>query len=551
VRHPGDERWELTIDSARVRAADRLAERVRLGVHPYEALGLEVERLVGDWEAIRVLRREFPLRGDGDERRCCDGRRVLGALLRSEEAVPAGLPPDTASRVEPLDHVLDTYGDLLVADGVHALVSGRADLAGAAMEAAAGLGAPPELRAIRTPRASAGVTVSVLAALPRGEMPPMVAGPAVAADPAFAALLDAELGKPDGWSWTVEGAGTVTLDDLGLHGAELLDTPASELEALLRRTAAGAAVSSTGGSERLERARRLALLLGGGEEDPPLAGAVSGSGRLDTRLADLIARAAALEAALSALDPADALAALARWRIDPVAEDPEGGPPALVEAGVAELKQRITAAGAASPELEALRAAIRALSGHRSVPVLPLGALPQGFVSAPRLDRDWLEIVAAVRPRLAALEAHQLTANGHRWPAAVATPDGSTDPWTARDHVTVAYGPGVEAGAGGPVAIGTLERWVDSVPSREHATSVAFGFNGPKARAPQALLLAVPPDLGHRMTGEELRDAVLETRSLVRARAARPDEEWRRLATPAPLLSEPGDYAPLLRRWFE
>ena len=32
------------------------------------------------------------------------------------------------------------------------------------------------------------------------------------------------------------------------------------------------------------------------------------------------------------------------------------------------------------------------------------------------------------------------------------------------------------------------------MPSRRHATAAAFGFNAPKSRAPQAVLLAVPPD---------------------------------------------------------
>jgi hypothetical protein len=552
VRHPSDDRWQLTIDSARVRAAARLAERVRLGVHPYEALGLEVERLVGDWEAVRVLRGAFPLRGDGDGRRCCDGRRVLAALLRGEEPLPPGLPGDLADRVAPLDRVLDTYGDLLVADGIHAMVSGRSDLANAAMEAAAGLGAPPELRAIRTPRSSSGVAVAVLAALPVGPAPGPDAGPAVAADPAFAALLDDELGPPSAWTWDVAGAGAVTLADAGLHGAELLDTPAAELAALLGAGAAATVSSGPGGGgELLERARALAMLLGSSEDDAPMAGSVTGTGGLDGRLAELVSRARALAAALPAMAAGDGLAALARWRIDPIAEDPEQGPAGRVEAGVAELLARIdAAAGAPATGVAALRAAIRALTGHRGVPVVAVGPLATGLVAAPGLDGEWLEIVAAVRPRLAALEARQLTPGVQPWPGAVLASDGSGDPWAATDAVTVAYGPGLAAGAAAQVALVALDAWVDSIPSRRHATSAAFGFNGPKSRAPQALLLAVPPDLSHRTTAEELRDAVLETRSLVRARAARPDARWERVATPAPLLPDVGNrFVPLLSKW--
>ena len=151
MRYPGDDRWRLAIDSAKVRATVALAERVRLGVHPYEALGLEVEKVAGDWDTVRILRRELPA---GARSAGSPGVRRRGGAARGPggHAGRPGWRPTWPDRLAPLDEVLDTYADLLVADGVHALVTGRADLANAAMEAAAGLGAPPELRAIRTPR---------------------------------------------------------------------------------------------------------------------------------------------------------------------------------------------------------------------------------------------------------------------------------------------------------------------------------------------------------------------------------------------------------------
>ena len=156
--------WRSTPRRSAHRSA--LAERVRLGVHPYEALGLEVEKIAGDWDTVRILRKEFPLATDQQERRVCDGQKVLQAAREGALAAVAGLPASLADDLAPLDEVLDTYADLLVADGVHALVTGRADLANAAMEAAAGLGAPPELRAIRTPRQATTVRVSAWALVP-------------------------------------------------------------------------------------------------------------------------------------------------------------------------------------------------------------------------------------------------------------------------------------------------------------------------------------------------------------------------------------------------
>jgi hypothetical protein len=138
----------------------------------------------------------------------------------------------------------------------------------------------------------------------------------------------------------------------------------------------------------------------------------------------------------------------------------------------------------------------------------------------PDLDAQWLEIVAAVRPRLASLDAHQLDAALPNWPGAVAAPDASIDPWHASGPVVAAYGPGVDD-IGPNVAIAALDGWTDSVPSQRHATTAAFGFNAPKSRAPQAVLVAVPPDPSRRLDNAALLEVVLETRELAHARAPR------------------------------
>jgi hypothetical protein len=114
--------------------------------------------------------------------------------------------------------------------------------------------------------------------------------------------------------------------------------------------------------------------------------------------------------------------------------------------------------------------------------------------------------------------------------------------------VLVAYAPS-PIGAG-PVAIAALDAWTDSVPSRRHATTAAFGFNAPKARAPQAVLLAVPPDVSQRLDPTALLDVVLETRELVQARAARPqDRGGLPYATPAPLVHAAPEALGFLNGW--
>jgi hypothetical protein len=580
IRMPGDDRWNITIDSSKVRSASRIAERVRLGVHPYEALGLEVERRAGAWDTVRVLRQAFPYRDGTDERQTCDGARALRAILHGAEPLPAGLPSDLASRLRPVDDVLDTYADLLVADGVQALVSGRADLANAAMEAAAGLGAPPELRAIRTPRNATTIRVSAWALVPGAEAA-AGSGASVIADPALASLIDDEVGAPAQWTWTVTnlaGSTIVSLADRGLRGVEVLDLSTSALAATLQRTIPGPVdVVSNGGAERCESARRLADLLGGGDANPPVPS--TGTSRddasasesadplraailtdLSARLASLIAAAGDLITAIDVADPGDptvlatVFAASARWRIEP-ADDTIPAADRLQSVRTA-AAARITAAANVPATVNALRAAIRTLCGNTRLPILPrvpasllppLTPVGTDAHGRPETDRTWLEIVAAVHPRLALLEARQLNVSLPVWPAAMST-SASGDPWIHPGHldqtdspqVVVAYGPAVP-GAGNvassnTVAIAGLDAWVDSIPSSTHATSAAFGFNGPKSRAPQAIILAVPPDTSHRITSDELLDIVRETRQLVRARAARPDNTRQfRVATPSAL----------------
>jgi hypothetical protein len=326
----------------------------------------------------------------------------------------------------------------------------------------------------------------------------------------------------------------------------------------------------------------LATVLGGGEDDGPVptltGGAYEGlpdSADADLRaavIADLDARldrvrqiAALSRDAAAAMDPGDpatpaAVTAMAsRWGVDlgsVVAADPAAAAPSpaeLRDALTGALTSRIADAADAVPPgppaptdaatdaaVNVRRRAVRALAGDRTVPVLPTVArsLLPALRPAPDLDRTWLEVVAAVRPRLAPLEADQLDGARPAWPAYVAAPDGATDPWHPAGPVLAVYtAPDLQLGGADPVALAALDAWSDSVPSRRHVTFATFGFNAPKSRAPQAILLAVPPDPLQRLTNGGLVDVVLETRELSHARAARPgDRGGLPYATPEPLV---------------
>jgi hypothetical protein len=73
-------------------------------------------------------------------------------------------------------------------------------------------------------------------------------------------------------------------------------------------------------------------------------------------------------------------------------------------------------------------------------------------------------------------------------------------------------------------AVGLLDSWGETVPDVDQSTTAAFGFDAPAARAPQAILLAVPPGEDETLIPSVLVDILSETRELARARMAVPDD---------------------------
>lgn len=521
LRTSDDRRWNINLTSTRVRDAIELSEQVRLGVHPFEALGLQVEAIAGDPDLVRLLRKTFPTTPDDPDgggatvpndptRRVCDGLAVLEAARK--EALPVGVPADFAERIAPLDDVLDTYADLLLVDGVHSLMTRSPEAGSAAMDAAAGLSAPPALWGIRTPREATTVPVSCWVVLPPGQGPG--ADPVAVADPAFAALVPSDALDDPGHSDVARAA--------ALLGAA--ETPATP--------------------DRTEKdAVALAPLI--------LAMTTNLTERWRT-IADLAK--AALAAVKDEANPItrEALMKLDRqWRLSLHREQENWTHQDRVLQAAEILTERTQSiAGGAPGTAAGLQAAIRELVARPDLPILPVvdrNLLPAWLPAPDDGATGWLEVVAAVRPRVAQLEAHQLTAVDP-WPASVEAPDG--DPWSPQGPVRVAYGPGL-ASDDDTVAVAVLDSWVDSVPSSRHVTQAAFGFNAPKTRAPQAVLLAVPPDVDVPLSDDvdALVDVVVEVRELALARAARPtDRKGLPWATPSPLvqLETPVNF---LTRW--
>jgi hypothetical protein len=87
----------------------------------------------------------------------------------------------------------------------------------------------------------------------------------------------------------------------------------------------------------------------------------------------------------------------------------------------------------------------------------------------------------------------------------------------------------------GPLAGLLIDEWVEVVPSAKEITGIALQYDQPNATPPQAILLAVPPDLQEPWTVWSLQQVLLETLDLARMRAV--DSE---------ALDELGHYLPAL-----
>jgi hypothetical protein len=607
---PGTRRWDITFDSARVRLATRLAAEVRIGAHIGEVLGREVERIFAAKTAIDTLRDRYRLHDSHEGRRVCDGEKVLArapAQLASETGLV--IRPDQAQRLSELRDAVDTYGDLLVADAVFDVVSGRGHTAGAAMEAAAGLDLPPEIDVIRTPRSGRAASTVVIAVLPDLDGPaPAGASPVRLAEPAFARYVTASFPAAAQWKWTredpVTAAGgsttmvpkSVSLSDLGLEPLDLVVLDPEQVAGIVIEHTRGLPprlhprVRPDGsGPELHARLRRLASIFRG---EPALPTMLAAEGQavprtddqtvvddLWTRYLALHEEALDLRQALDAVavaiaNPTDGGAELARarrWGVVPVMP-PETSSPVnqrrdMLRFAIETLDERLKKAPSASPHpaadltAERIASAIgELLAPGGRVPVLsrvrrsqiarrraqaaapamiaePFEAMPlDGNPGAGRnrIDRSWLEIIAAVRAPESRIEAYQFEAMVGGWPALRAWSNWPGNAWrqgVPHDRAIdvpplptlfVAYGAAQTLdGAGDPsVAAVIVDAWVETIPSQEQTVTAAFGFNAPAARAPQSILVAVTPVDGVPLDVPTLLEVVIETRELAHARMA-------------------------------
>jgi hypothetical protein len=108
-----------------------------------------------------------------------------------------------------------------------------------------------------------------------------------------------------------------------------------------------------------------------------------------------------------------------------------------------------------------------------------------------------------------------------RW-VGLPIPDGGAELAAGATSILVHAG---AADAAAPQLAGlVIDEWADVVPASDATAAVAFQFDEPGARAPQAVLLAVPPELGAPWSLDAIVDAITETADLARIRMVGPEE---------------------------
>lgn len=491
------------------------------------------------------------------------------------------------SELRVLRSAVDAYGDLLMTDAVYWAINERGERAGATMDAAAGMTRPPDFEPIDSPSDCRSISTSVLIALsdpPTSPDDPRKKSPGFVADPAVAQFIEDVLGTADGksWRWTRKlesGTDVVQLSEIGFLPVDAAILPAESLLSLLNRAKGHEGVVDAElsiGSLAHSYAVQLLTMLGArpavpadlaDSEAPEKTDGPTDTETLDGVKADLSSRLFELRRAADDLaarlrhgsateqEGRTLLSEAARWGICPVSSPGEAVAETLLKAASA-LNARLEATRVSDPEMtpEGIASAISRLASPDGVmPVfsrLSLNSVSTSFSPDSQLDASWLTVASAVRPALARLEAFQFdglirtssaddTIKTARWTPLVAITNHPGDPWRTGakplpdddfippTKLVCIYGTNVslKRPRKDRLAMGLLDAWTEFAPRKETQIAVAFRFDAPKARAPQAILLAVPPDESQSITTEVLINILGETRQLARARMASPDEQ--------------------------
>lgn len=173
--HRGDGSSLASIDltSRRIRVGTGLVEAMSNGQPLGALLGYRLERMLGDatmHAELAQLRARYPQRRQDDSAApqagndhvvpdaLVDGLEVLNDRTNAAILVRRSTDPTFAAILDELQTNVDAVADLLVAEGVHQITSGRSEAAGATFQAVAEGLQPPEVTVTREPRS--GITLT-------------------------------------------------------------------------------------------------------------------------------------------------------------------------------------------------------------------------------------------------------------------------------------------------------------------------------------------------------------------------------------------------------
>ncbi|HEU4330084.1 MAG TPA: hypothetical protein VFR40_03145, partial [Lapillicoccus sp.] len=170
---------------------------------------------------------------------------------------------------------------------------------------------------------------------------------------------------------------------------------------------------------------------------------------------------------------------------------------------------------------------------------------PGAWLRAMALVREGVERFARVRGAAELLHSTDVVP---RDLAVAQLPHNPRDRWLALPFERVPTGQlAVVAHVSGAVDVGApltglfVDGWTETIPGREETTALTFHHDAPSARAPQTILIAVPPAVTDpAWSVDALLDILTEAQQLARIRGVGPDRlQWLGTMLPAIVVPDP------------
>ena len=242
LAHRGDGSSLASIDltSSRVRAAQDVIQSMSNG-QPFGALlGYRLERALGSAhsDSITALRKAYPQRraqgafgaeAAGDDAvvpaEVVDGYEVFQNAPHAARIAKMEGDSDFQDAMDELKFIVDAVADVVVAEGVHTVASGRHAAAGALFKATAEALQPPELSVAAEPRNGTTITNKVMigVAADGAGAAGWILGRRAALAPAAERWAQSVLGPAAQWLIEGDAGATIGLDTLGVSALDVLE----------------------------------------------------------------------------------------------------------------------------------------------------------------------------------------------------------------------------------------------------------------------------------------------------------------------------------------